>query len=415
MKKISGIILKSVLGLILVLLIVLFTVPVLFKNKIKTKVEQVINESVNAKVSFDDYKLGFFRNFPDLSFSLEGLSVAGIGVFENDTLAKLNSLDLVFNLSSLFGKSGYEVKSVIIKDAKIKTIVLKDGSANYDIVKETEEAETTEATSSSPMKILLKKVEIVNSSLSYVDLSADMEASINDLNFNMKGDLTASTTDLEMSLNSADVNFIMEGIRYLNKAVADAKMNLDANLDSMIFRLRDNYLTLNDLKLNFEGMVAMPGDDIETDLIFKTDQTSFKTLLSLIPAIYMTDFQDLNASGNFTLEGSAIGVYSDADSTLPDVSLKMAVNNGLISYPALPEKITNINLKTDLFVDGKDLDKTTVDVSNFHMELAGNPFDMTFYLRNPMSDPDFRGSMLGKLDLTALSKAIPLDSMVLGG
>ena len=130
MKKISGIILKSVLGLILVLLIVLFTVPVLFKNKIKTKVEQVINESVNAKVSFDDYKLGFFRNFPDLSFSLEGLSVAGIGVFENDTLAKLNSLDLVFNLSSLFGKSGYEVKSVIIKDAKIKTIVLKDGSAN---------------------------------------------------------------------------------------------------------------------------------------------------------------------------------------------------------------------------------------------------------------------------------------------
>ena len=165
----------------------------------------------------------------------------------------------------------------------------------------------------------------------------------------------------------------------------------------------------------YKRQVAMPGDDIETDLIFKTDQTSFKTLLSLIPAIYMTDFQDLNASGNFTLEGSAIGVYSDADSTLPDVSLKMAVNNGLISYPALPEKITNINLKTDLFVDGKDLDKTTVDVSNFHMELAGNPFDMTFYLRNPMSDPDFRGSMLGKLDLTALSKAIPLDSMVLGG
>jgi hypothetical protein len=415
MKKISGIILKSVLGLILLLLILLFTVPVLFKNKIKTKVEQIINESVNAKVSFDDYKLGFFRNFPDLSFSLEGLSVAGKGVFENDTLASLNSLDLVFNLSSIFGKSGYEIKSVILDNAKIKTIVLKDGSANYDIVKDTGEAEAAEESKPSAMKILLKKVAIINSSLSYADFSSDMNASINSLNFNMKGDLTESTTDLEMSLNSGDVNFIMDGVKYLNKAVADAKMNLDANLDSMIFRIRDNHLTLNDLKLNFEGMVAMPGDDIETDLTFKTDQTSFKTLLSLIPAIYMTDFQDLNASGNFTLEGSAIGVYSDADSTLPDLSLKLAVSNGLISYPALPEKITNINLKTDLFVDGKDLDKTTVDVSNFHMELAGSPFDMTFYLCNPISDPDFRGSMFGRLDLTALKKAVPLDSMDLGG
>ena len=55
----------------------------------------------------------------------------------------------------------------------------------------------------------------------------------------------------------------------------------------------------------------MPGDDIKTDLKFKTDQTSFKSLISLIPAIYMTDFQDLNAC-NFTLDGSVIGIYSDA-------------------------------------------------------------------------------------------------------
>lgn len=415
MKKIPGIILKSVLGLILVLFIVLITVPVLFKNKIKIKVEQIINESVNAKVSFGDYKLGFFRNFPDLSFSLKNLSVAGVGPFENDTLASLNSLDLVFNLSSIFGKSGYEVKSIILDNAKIKTIALEDGSVNYDIMKETGETEITEESSSSEMKILLKKVAIINSSVSYLDLGSDMEASVNDLNFNMKGDLTTSTTDLEISMNSGDVNFIMDGVRYLNKAIADSKLNLDANLDSMSFTLRDNYLTLNDLKLNFEGKVAMPGDDIETDLKFKTDQTSFKSLISLIPAIYMTDFQDLNASGNFTLDGSVIGIYSDADSTLPDVTLNLAASNGLISYPALPEKITNINLKTDIFVDGRDLDKTTVDVSKFHLELAGNPFDMTLFLQTPMSDPNFRASMIGKLDLTALSNAIPLDSIEIGG
>ena len=113
MKNITGIALKTLLGLILLILILLFTVPLIFKEKIRTKVEQVINESVNASVKFEDYKLGFFRNFPNLSFTLKNGSVVGINKFQNDTLAGFKSFDLVFNLASLFKKSGYEVKSII--------------------------------------------------------------------------------------------------------------------------------------------------------------------------------------------------------------------------------------------------------------------------------------------------------------
>jgi hypothetical protein len=207
----------------------------------------------------------------------------------------------------------------------------------------------------------------------------------------------------------------MDNLKYLNKALIDAKIDLLADLDKMNFTFRDNYFSLNDLKLNFTGMVAMPGDNIETDLKFGTDKTSFKTLLSLVPAIYMKDFKDLTTSGEFILNGSAKGVYSAADSTLPDISLDLVVNNGLISYPALPEKIKNINIKLNAFVDGKVLDKTTVNVDLFHFELAGNPFDMTLALRTPISDPDFKGSLIGKIDLAALSKAVPLDSISLSG
>jgi hypothetical protein len=123
----------------------------------------------------------------------------------------------------------------------------------------------------------------------------------------------------------------------------------------------------------------------------------------------------MKASGEFSLTGSAKGIYSDADSTLPDVSLAIAVKNGLISYPDLPEQIKNINIKSDVFVDGKVLDKTTVNVDQFHMELAGSPFDMTFALKTPMSDPDFKGSMVGQIDLSALTKAVPMDSISLSG
>jgi hypothetical protein len=129
----------------------------------------------------------------------------------------------------------------------------------------------------------------------------------------------------------------------------------------------------------------------------------------------MKDYKDLKASGQFSLSGSAKGIYSDADSTLPDVTLAILVSNGTVSYPALPEQIKNINIKSDIFLNGKALDKTIINVDMFHMELAGNPFDMTLSLKTPVSDPDFKGSLVGKIDLSALSKAIPMDSITLSG
>jgi hypothetical protein len=231
----------------------------------------------------------------------------------------------------------------------------------------------------------------------------------------MSGDMTLSETDLQMSFGAGEFTYMMDGVKYLNNSVLDSKLDMLANLDSMKFTFRENYLSVNDMKLNFTGMILIPGDDIETDIKFSTPQTSFKALLSLIPAVYMTDYKDLRADGQFALSGSAKGIYSDADSTLPDITLALSVKNGLISYPSLPEQIKNINIKSDLFVDGKDMDKTIVDVSLFHMELAGSPFDMTFYLKTPMSDPDFKGSMVGRIDLTALSKAVPMDSINLSG
>jgi hypothetical protein len=416
MKKAASIIIKILAGFILLILILLFTVPIIFKEKIKTKVEQYITESLNATVRFEDYNLGLFRNFPNLSFSLTGLSVVGVDKFNNDTLAAFKSFSIVFDLLSLFKKSGYEVKSILIDRATVNAIVLKDGSANWDIVKDTVET-TASQKKEEPlsMKILLKKVSVTNSSLSYTDTEYNLQSYLNDLNFDMKGDMTMSETDMQIYATCREFTYTMDGVKYLNKTVLDAKIDILANLDKMKFTFRENYLSFNDLKLNFSGYVAMPEDDITTDIQFKTAQTEFSSILSLIPAVYMKDFQNLKTSGEFAFSGSVKGIYSDADSTMPDLTLKLSVDNGLISYPSLPEQIKNINIKSDLFVDGKDMDKTTVVVDKFHMELAGSPFDMSFELKTPVSDPDFKGSMAGHIDLSALSKALPLDSIRLSG
>jgi hypothetical protein len=434
MKKVTGIIIKIFFGIIFLIFLILFTVPIIFKKQIKAKFEQTINSSVNATVKFADYKLGFFKDFPNLTFSLENMSVTGLGKFEGDTLAAFKSFDLAFNLMSIFSKSGYEVKSIIVDHAKVNALVLKNGKVNWDITKpyvstaqpgqvepaanstpESAPAKSSTSSSGSSFKVMLRKLEIKNSSINYSDSCILLYARLEDLNFRLAGSMTLTETLLKMSLNSGATTVIMGGVKYLNKAKIDSKINMLAELDSMKFTMRDNYFSINDLKFSLSGMVEMPGKDIKTDLHFGTDKASFKTLMSLIPSVYMSGYENLKVSGDFSLSGTAKGLYNSAYSTFPDISIDLIVNSGIISYPALPEKISNINVNAKVFVDGKVLDKTTLSLQKFHFELAGSPFDMTFFLKSPMSDPDFKGTMNGKLDLNALSKAVPMHGMSLSG
>jgi hypothetical protein len=101
----------------------------------------------------------------------------------------------------------------------------------------------------------------------------------------------------------------------------------------------------------------------------------------------MKDYKDLKANGDFSLKGTAKGIYSDADSTLPDVTLAISVSNGVISYPSLPEQLKNINIKSDIFVNGKTLDKTIIDVSLFHLELGRKSVRYDSFCQNPDQRP----------------------------
>ena len=77
-----------------------------------------------------------------------------------------------------------------------------------------------------------------------------------------------SETDLQMKFSAGEFTYIMDGMKYLNKAALNSEIDMLADLDKWKFTFRENFLTINDLKLNFTGTVIMPGDDIDTDIKF---------------------------------------------------------------------------------------------------------------------------------------------------
>ncbi|MEE4214498.1 MAG: AsmA-like C-terminal region-containing protein [Bacteroidales bacterium] len=425
MKKVLKISLRILGILILVIFLAGIIIPSLFKEQIKEKVLGIANERIDASLAAGDFSLTIFRNFPNLTFRLKDVAVTGVDRFEGDTLAGLKSFNLVFDIASVISKKGYRIKAIEIDRPVANIIILEDGSVNYDIVKKSP-GDTLTAGEESPddgkdkreekdISLRLNKFEINNCVISYVDRQGGMEALISDMNLLLKGNMSQSHSDLLLTMDAGGLDFRMGGVRYLKNASISSRFDIGADMQDKIFELKDNYLSINDLRLLFDGSVQVDDQDILTDINLGTGDTQFKSLLSLIPAVYMEGFEELETDGSFSISGNVKGRYSSADSLLPDVMLEVLVKKGQLSYPDLPEKISDIDLSALLMLDGSDPDNTVIDLADLHFILAGSPFDMNMTLSTPVSDPEVEAQFKGRLDLGALASAVPVKLERLAG
>ncbi|MEA1886219.1 MAG: AsmA-like C-terminal region-containing protein [Bacteroidota bacterium] len=427
MKKALRIILKVAGIIVLVILLAAIIIPSLFKDQIREKVLSMANEKINAELAIGDFGITLFRNFPNLTFRLKDVSVTGVDRFSGDTLAGLKSFNLVFDIGSVLSKSGYRIRAIEIDRPVANAIILEDGTANYDIVpvgeelatetevKGKEEIEEDDAAKESKLAFRLNKFEIKNAYISYEDLSSGRKALIDDLDLFLRGNMSAKQSNLLLETDIASVDFINDGIKMLNKATVQAVFDINADLENNKFVLGENNILINALQLLFSGSIELDGEDIITDMNIGTGNTEFKSVLSMVPAVYKKGFEGLNAGGSFNIEGLIKGRYSATDSLLPDINLTLDVNNGSIAYPDLPESIDNINIKADVSVNGTHPDLTVLDVAQFHFELDDNPFDMNLKLSTPLSDPAVDVALKGRIDFEALADAVPVELNELEG
>jgi vacuolar-type H+-ATPase subunit H len=415
MKKI----LKTILVLMLLSFVALVVTPLLFKQQILNKAKEIANSSVNAKIDFTDLKLTFFKDFPRLTTAVYGVSVTGTEAFAGDTLLAFGELSATVNLMSLVRKEAIQVRSILLDQPRVTAVVLEDGSANWDIAKEgkdNEPPEPTEGEDSGTMdlKVALRQFQIRDASIEYRDLESGLEASLDGLNFLLSGDLAEDFTSLELSSTTERLNLIMGGIRYVRDARLDIGINLDADMVNDVFTLKDNSFAINDLVLLLDGQVTMPeGGDVGMDVNFSTKETSFKSLLSMVPAVYMRDFQEVQTNGELALSGSIRGKLTD-DHT-PSADIKLLVDDASFEYPDLPKSAEQIHMDVDFHYDGIQNDNSTVDVNGFHVELGDNPVDLTLHMVTPISDPKINATLAAKIDFSSLADVMPLEDVNLTG
>jgi len=399
---------------LIVLLVVIILIPVVFKSKLKKIAEEEANNNVNAKIAFADFNVSIFKHFPSISVELTNLSVAGVKEFEGDTLIKFKTLFLNVNLWSVIAGDQIEINAVELNQPTMYIKVLKGGKANYDIAKDTASSpQDTAKSEPSKFKVGLKRVSIINGNIIYSDADMDMMAQIEKLNFNMSGDLTEETTDLKIATTIDSLTFIYSGVKYLKKVKIDYVSNFITDMKNWRFTFKENLLKLNEIEIGFDGFVEMPTNDIGMDIKFAAKKNTFKTVLSLVPAVYLNDFKDVKTDGKFTLNGYVSGLYND--SIMPAYGIDLLVENAYFKYPALPKSVENINVLLKVDNEGGTGDNMTIDLKKAHIEIAQNPIDAKILLKMTKKDVAMSGNVAGKVDLISIKDVMPLTDMSITG
>lgn len=410
--------LKIVAIVAVVLIAVALVVPLALKSKVGDIVKKEAGELLTAEVDFRSLDLSLLRHFPHASVELEGLTVVCAAPFEGDTLASVGRISVVVDLMSLFGDSGYEVTKLLVDKAHLHARKLADGSVNWDVMKPSdepaEEKEPAEADEPSAFRLRMRDVRLSEAVVRYEDDSTGMRAGVDPLDLRLSGDLSGERSDLDLRLEAHRLSYAAGGVALLRDADLTADVTLDADLKNKRFTFSDNRLSLNAIALSLDGWVALVDDRTEMDVRVNSSKVEFRDVLSLVPAFYTRDFENLTASGQLTLDAWAKGVL--AGDRLPAFETTLAVRDGSFKYASLPKAVTGITIDARAANPGGTADATTVDVPTFALTMAGNALRGSFSAATPMSDLRFKAAAAGKVDLGAVKEVYPLgDSIALAG
>lgn len=401
--------LKITATVVAVVLVVAIVTPLLLRGKIGDIVKREANAMLAARLDFEKLDISLLRNFPNASLNLKGLTLVGTDRFEGDTIVAARRITVVVNLMSLVGDEGFEVRKIILASPALHAHKLADGAVNWDVMKPSEQADTTAAEESAPssFRLSVRDFRLTDAVIRYEDDSTGMELRTAPLSLRLSGDMSAESTQLDLDLLAGGVDFTQGGVPLLHDAELALDAEIDADLAEGRFTFSRNTLRLNAIEMRLDGWVQQVGDALAMDVSAGCSEVRFKDLLSLIPAFYKHEFRSLAASGELSMELWARGQMHGAQ--LPAFELKTEVHNGTFQYSSLPKAVTDINIAAKVSNAGGELDKTEVEISEFGLKMAGNSLSATGYATNLMSDPTFRATLSGRVDLGAIREVYPLE------
>ena len=391
--------------IITLVVVSLFAIPYFFKDQIKAKITEIINEKVDAKVSFFDADLSLFKNFPNATISIKKLNIINKAPFDGDTLVSIGELNLKMSITALFKskEESMNIEGISSKNGLINIIFNKEGIGNYDIALKDDKAK--EDSKSKPLALKIQNYKIENFTFRYFDESSKIKMTIDSLNHEGTGNFAAQKLDLKTK-STAKISLNIDKVNYMNKVPLTLDAVLGIDLEKRKYTFKENKALINQLPLEFDGFIELVDAGQEYDLKFKTPTSSFKNFLGLIPSAYAASLDNVKTTGDFTVIGFAKGLYSDT--TVPKFNIEIASNNASFQYPNLPKSVKNIIIDTKIINETGLLNDTYVNLDKLSFAIDQDVFNVKANISNLAQNALVDASLKGTINLANVSKAYPV-------
>jgi hypothetical protein len=406
---------KYILSIAILLVLLLGSsifLPYLFKDKIIETIKSEANKTLKAELDFDnDITINIFKSFPNLNLGFKDLSLTyPDSTFRKDTFFAADKLEVSFDLMKFYKEQKYQFKSITIDRPRLHLELLNDTTVNWDIVIASEEDTSEESTA---LNFELDNIQIENGSLEYLDVAANMVIKLRGLNHTASGNFNTDAFTLTSETSIAELKVVMDGISYLNNWSITQEGDIAIDMTNSKYSFPKNSVFINGLPIDLDGYIQLLNEDIIFDIAANSSAPDLNKFLTLIPAIYTSDFASMQTKGSGKLNVTFKGTYNDT--SFPAYDMKVKVDDGYFKYPDLALPAEDIHLDLHVYSLDGNTDRTVVDIPRMHFKLANDPFDLKLNMQ------DLSGNMLidadakGKVDLTNLTNIVPLPDTELSG
>ena len=408
-RKAKVVTLMGAVGLGASALLLVGLAPFLLSGPVMVEVGDWISEEVDADVTLGPGEVRIWRSFPHLTLHLEDVRVVNRAPFEGTELAVIPEVSVTVDIPSALGDGPIRVVGLEMVDASFDVRVAADGSTNTDILPASDEAEAEAETSESGGSLWLRDVAISGLDLHYEDATSDLVVDVIDLDLSGDAEVEDTVLAARTEASMASLSVASEGLTLLKEAKLGSKLDVRYAPETGAVHFGESEISLNALAVALSGDVSPTEGGTELDLVLETEEASFKSLLSLIPSAYSSDFDGVDAVGTLGLSGRVSGLLPDEGDHLPSYLFELSVADGRFKYPDLPVGIDDIQIGARFEHPGGDPDAALVDIERFAMKVDGAPFAGRLRLTTPISDPAIDTRLEGRLDLGKLSQAFPDD------
>ena len=405
--KITGIVLASLVGLILIVAGIAVAM-VTSSGRLTKMVKKYAPEFITCEMELGKADLTLFKTFPNVGIDIENVALINpMAGSPSDTLANINNLIVVVDAKKFLKEKEIVVRRCILEDAFVNLYTDSIGNSNLDVFNAKKDNDTT--SSSFDYLVDIEEVKLKNSTLFYTDDRNKMTAQAHGFNLDLEGSMMNDTIDAELGLEALSLSLRMNDI---NLAINDLELKFDGTLEQKeildcLFELHNDWdIGLNQYEITVRGSAEiLENKDIELDVNLFTNTLDIENVMAYLPEKLQKRLNSIGYAGKMRVKDAVVvGTYND--SLMPLISAKILTDNAMVNVPRLPYPLTEVNLDADLDLD-LNSSANSVTVNSVSAKFNRSSFTADGLVDDLLGDIGLKLKVKGDVPLTDIKGFLP--------